>query len=227
MVNKIVAIIPARGGSKRIHNKNLYPIFDKPLIQYTIDQAKKSKLLTDFFVSSDDKKILDYAKLNDCKIINRPVSLSKDTSTSEEVLIHAVKFIKKFYFDFDAVMMLQCTSPIRNSDDIDNAIKSFAKNRFDSLMSVVKHKRFHWEIRNEKLVSINYDYRNRPRTQEFSNQFMETGSIYITNINNLIKTKNRLGQKIVPFIMDEITNFEIDDINDIDIVKWAIRKYNL
>ena len=227
MDNKIVAIIPARGGSKRIHNKNLYPIYDKPLIQYTIDQAKKSKLLMDFFVSSDDKKILDYAKLNDCKIINRPVSLSKDTSTSEEVLIHAVKFIKKFYFDFDAVMMLQCTSPIRNPDDIDNAIKSFAKNRFDSLMSVVKHKRFHWEIRNKKLVSINYDYRNRPRTQEFSNQFMETGSIYITNINNLIKTKNRLGQKIVPFIMDEITNFEIDDINDIDIVKWAIRKYNL
>ena len=63
MVKKIVAIIPARGGSKRIHNKNLYPIFDKPLIQYTIDQAKKSKLLTDFFVSSDDKKNFRLCKI--------------------------------------------------------------------------------------------------------------------------------------------------------------------
>ena len=84
------------------------------------------------------KKILDYVKLNDCKIIKRPAFLSKDTSTSEEVLIHAAKFIKKFYFNFDAVMMLQCTSPIRKPDDIDNAIRSFGKNRFDSLMSSSK-----------------------------------------------------------------------------------------
>tara|TARA_Y100000022_G_C13141387_1_gene325134 strand:+ start:117 stop:803 length:687 start_codon:yes stop_codon:yes gene_type:complete len=225
MKHDIVAIIPARGGSKRIRDKNLYPLLKKPILQHSIEQAKKSKLLKDVFVSSDNNDILNFAKQNNCKTIIRPLNLADDFSSSEDALIHASEFIENNYFKINSIMMLQCTSPIRKSYDIDKAINLFYESKATSLISVVENKRFIWEQSKNKLYSLNYDYKNRPRTQNVNKQYMETGSIYITEKEYLLKTRNRLGGKIIPFIMNYITNFELDNIEDIKIIEWAMKEY--
>lgn len=221
----IIAIIPARGGSKRIRDKNLYPILKKPLIQYTIEQAKQSKLLKDVFVSSDNDDILKFAKDNNCKTITRPDNLANDFSSSEDALIHASEFVENNYFKINSIMMLQCTSPIRKSTDIDNAINLFYQTQATSLISVIENKRLIWEQTKDKLFSLNYNYEKRPRTQNLNKQYMETGSIYITEKNHLIKTRNRLGGIITPYVMNYLTNFELDEIEDIKIIEWAMEEY--
>ena len=122
MLKNIVAIIPARGNSERIKKKNLYPILKKPLLWYSIQQALTAKNITDVFVSSDNDEIINYAKSLNCKTIKRPEILSSNISTSEEALIHAVQFIEKTHYSIDAIMLLQCTSPIRKTKDIDEAV---------------------------------------------------------------------------------------------------------
>ena len=226
MKHNIIAVIPARGGSKRIKDKNLYPLLEKPLIQHTIEQAKQSKILKDVFVSSDNIDILNFARKNNCKTITRPINLANDFSSSEDALIHATEFVENNYFKINSIMLLQCTSPIRKSSDIDNAITLFYKRGATSLISVIENKRFIWEQSKNKLCSLNYDYKNRPRTQNLNKQYMETGSIYITEKNYLVKTHNRLGGKIIPFVMNYLTNFELDDIEDIKIIEWAMEEYN-
>ena len=227
MLKKNVAIIPARGNSKRINKKNLYPILKKPLLWYSIKQALAAKNIIDVFVSSDDDEIIAYAQSLNCKTIRRPSEMSSDTSTSEEALIHAIQFIEKNYYIIDSIMLLQCTSPVRKSKDIDDAIEYFYKEQADSLISVILHHRFVWQLNNGEMQSLNYDYHNRPRSQDVSPQFIETGSFYITNKNLLLTENNRLGKKIIPYVMNFLTNFEIDTIDDIAIVEWALKKYNV
>lgn len=103
MKHDVIAIIPARDGSKRIRDKNLYPVLKKPLIQYTIEQAK---LLKDVFVSSDNDDILKFAKDNNCKTITRPHNLANDFSSSEDALIHASEFVENNYFKINSIMTL-------------------------------------------------------------------------------------------------------------------------
>lgn len=225
MDKNIVAIIPARGNSKRIKNKNLYPIHKKPLIYYSIIQAMRSTKIKEVYVSSDDTNILNFANSLNCKTIKRPKILSKDTSTSEDALLHALNKIEKYY-EVDAIMLLQCTSPVRKSEDLDDSIDLFYKKNADSLFSVVPFHRFVWSLNKDKLKSINFDFRNRPRSQDFQNKYLETGSLYITKTNILKNLNNRLGGKIIPFVMDFITNFEIDTLDDVKLVEWAIKNYN-
>ena len=226
MNKKIIAIIPARGGSKRIENKNLYPINGKPLLLHSIQQAKSARKINNDFVSSNDDKILNFAKQNNCDVIKRPENLSTDLSTTEETLIHSLEYFEsKFNENVDAIMLLQCTSPVRKASDIDKATNVFLEQDADSLMSVVENSRFVWGIESNKMFSLNYNFKNRPRTQDLNKQYLETGSIYITKKTILLDTKNRLGGKIVPFVMDYITNFEIDDLLDTKIVEWAIKNY--
>ena len=199
----------------------------KPLLWYSIQQALDAKNITDVFVSSDDEEIINYAQSLNCKTIRRPSELSSDTSTSEEALIHAVQLIEKDYYLIDSIMLIQCTSPIRKSKDIDGALEYFYKEQADSLISVILHHRFVWQLNNGKMQSLNYDYNNRPRSQDISPQFIETGSIYITKKELLLSENNRLGRTIVPYVMNFLTNFEIDTIDDIEIIEWALKKYNV
>lgn len=227
MLKKSVVIIPARGNSKRVEKKNLYPILNKPLLWYSINQALNAKNVTDTFVSSDDNEILNYAESLKCKVIKRPKQISSDFSTSEQALRHAVDHIEKKHYFIDSIMLLQCTSPIRKTRDIDDAINFFYNKKADSLVSVISNHRFIWELHNGKMRSLNYDFNNRPRTQDINPQYTETGSFYITKKDLLLAKNNRLGKKIVPYVMDFITNFEIDTLNDIDIVEWAMKKYSV
>lgn len=214
MSKKTIAIIPARGRSKGIKNKNLVNFCGKPLIYWTINQALNSKLIDNVYVSSDSREILNYSRDLGSEIIFRPKSISGDRATSESALIHAVNNIKA---EADAVVFLQATSPIRNKYDIDNAIKKFKKDRVESLFSVSNLDDFNlWLEKDNKFKSINYDWKQRNRRQDKKDLiWCENGSIYVTKTKALIKNNNRIAKKFSIYEMKVWQSFEIDEKKDI------------
>ena len=136
---KVLGITLARGGSKSIKNKNIAKILNKPLIYYTIKEAKKSKFISDYIVSTDSKKIAKVANFYGANTpFIRPKKLSKDSSTSVDALIHAVKFMeKKNKTKYDFIVELMCTNPLKKSSDIDKIIKLlFKKNQILVLLFI-------------------------------------------------------------------------------------------
>ena len=127
-----LAIIPARGNSKRIKNKNLKKLNNKPLIYWTIKAAKKSKFISNIYITSDSLNILNYCKKLNFKTILRPKKLSGNIIMPDEAIRHAYLKMKK---KFDYIVMLQPTSPLRTYQDIDNSIKTIIQNKSDSLFS--------------------------------------------------------------------------------------------
>jgi len=213
--NKIVAIIPARGGSKGIPKKNIKNLSGKPLICWSIEQALNSKLVCDVYVSTDDEEIKNISKNFGAKVIHRPEELSGDKASTESALLHASEYLKK---DYDYMILLQCTSPVRTSEQIDNAIKQILTEKTDSLLSGYTNDSFLWL--NGK--SINYNYKNRPRRQDKEWEFVENGSIYIFKKNILLNEKNRLGGKISQFMMPKWMSFEIDELFDFELVEFLM-----
>jgi len=212
---KIIAIIPARGGSKGIPKKNIVDFCGEPLLAWTIKQTKKSKKIDNIYVSTDDKKIGSVAKRYGAKIIWRPKEISGDFSPSENALKHAIDEIyKKNPEKIDYVVFLQATSPLREVKDIDNAIDKIIAEKADSLFSGAELEDFYiWKKAGKKLESLNYDYKNRKRRQELGKQFVENGSIYIFKPEILFKYNNRLAGKIVISEMEFWKSFEVDDLD--------------
>ena len=223
-----VAIILARGGSKTIPKKNIKNFCGKPLIAWSIEQAKNTKNIKNVWVSSDDKKILSISKKFGAKTILRPKSLSKNTSTSVSGWIHAINEIEKMDDKIDTVIALQPTSPIREVSDLENSIQKFTRNNFDSMFSASKIGDFYiWRKKGKSYSSINYDFHNRPRRQDFEEQYVENGSFYIFKPNTIRKFQNQLGGKIGISIMDFWKSFEIDDSEDLKFLKILMNNYLL
>ena len=221
---KIIAIIPARGGSKRMPFKNILQIHGKPLIGYSIEQARNSKLVDRVIVSTDDSKIAYVSLSYGSEVIWRPKNLAGDKATSESALIHALNELKKKEdYEPDLVVFLQCTSPVRQSGDIDHAIKTLVKSGADSLLSATEHDKFIWR-RNKKTVwPLNYNYRKRPREQDFPEEFKENGSIYVFKPWVLIKGKNRLGGKIAIYKMNYWSSLQLDSQEDLKLMEWVMK----
>lgn len=221
MTHKIISIIPARGSSKGIPRKNLKLIAGKPLIAYSIEQSLNSRLINDTYVSTEDQEIKNIALGYGAKVIDRPPELATDVASTESVLLHAAKYLKH---DFDCIVLLQPTSPLRFPKQIDEAIDLYLKRKGDSLLSVYINGSFLWS-KNGK--SLNYDYKNRPRRQDKTWEFVENGSIYITRKEILLNEKNRLGGKILFYIMPKWMSYEIDEPFDLEIIEYLInKKYN-
>jgi CMP-N,N'-diacetyllegionaminic acid synthase len=227
-MKNIVAIIPARGGSKGIKKKNLINFCEKPLVVWSIEQALKAKRVSSVWVSSDLKEIQNVAIKSNARIIKRPKSLSTDTSATEETWLHALKIIEAKVGTVDLVVGLQPTSPLRESTDIDNAIKKFQITKCDSLFSGSDIGDFYiWQKRKKRIDSLNYDYKNRSRRQDFSKQYVENGSIYLFKPELLKKHHNRLSGKIEVSLMDFWKSFEIDDYDDIELCETLMKHYIL
>jgi len=224
-MKKIVAIILARGGSKGIPNKNIISFCGKPLVVWSIQQALSSKKIDKVYVSSDDKKILDLSWQFGAHGIKRPKVLARDTSTSEEALLHAIDQIEALSLrPVDAVVFLQPTSPLRDTFDIDGAIEDFIKNKLDSLFSAALLDDFCiWKKNGVHTISYSYDYKHRGRRQERDPLYLENGSIYIFKPKILRKYCNRLGDKIGMHLMDYFKSYEIDKIEDLEICEFFMR----
>lgn len=211
------AIILARGGSKGIPGKNIIKFCGKPLLAWTIEQCKSSENIRDVWVSSDSQEILNIASQYGAKTILRPIGISGDYATSESGWLHAIDYIEKKNIQIDIVLAPQVTSPLRESSDIENAIKLFFAEDYDSMFSCsVAEDLFYWERNNEGILnSVNYDYLNRKRRQDIHKQFIENGSFYLFTPEVLRKFNNRFGEKIGCVEMDFWKMFEIDSQDDI------------
>ena len=227
--SNIVAIIPARGGSKGIPKKNLLPVDGQPLIRWSINKAKGCDALNgNIYVTSDDQEILDAAKEFGATPILRPHEISGDKATSESALLHALEEIESQKGQVDAIVFLQPTSPLRESKDIENALDKFQNEKLDSLFSASKLEDFFiWTESNNTLTSLNYDYKNRKRRQDVPSQYVENGSFYIVKPEILKSENNRLGGKIGLFLMDPWKITEIDSLEDKVLCEFYIKIKNL
>lgn len=220
---RIVCIIPARGGSKGIKNKNIQLILGKPLIAYSIKHSLNTISITNTYVSTDSEEIAEIAEKYSAKVIIRPDDISGDYSKVEEALKHSLTSINE---EPDLVVFLQVTSPIRKKNDISNAIRKLIDEGADSLFSSRKIEGFIWKANSINLTPINYDFRNRPMRQDLDYQYKEeNGSIYIFKPEILEKYNSRLESKITDYPMDLLSSVQIDYPNDIKLVENILRKH--
>lgn len=199
---KILAIIPARGGSKGVALKNIKPLAGKPLIDYTIESAKQSQLIDRLILSSENDNIIEVAKKSGVEIpFKRPNHLAEDNSSSLEVVQHAINFYEKNNLFFDAVILLQPTTPFRPKGYIDKAIRKFIEKKCDALVSVkpVPHQfNPHWVLEpdtNEYLKISTGETNMIKRRQDLPKAYFRDGSIYITK-TNIIKEGSLYGERL-------------------------------
>uniref|UniRef100_Q3ARI1 Acylneuraminate cytidylyltransferase n=1 Tax=Chlorobium chlorochromatii (strain CaD3) TaxID=340177 RepID=Q3ARI1_CHLCH len=225
-----VAIIPARGGSKGLKYKNIYPVAGKPLLAWTIEQARASQFVDKVFVSTDSEDIADIAKEYGAEVIERPADIAGDKATSESAILHALNVIQaEHHITVSAVVFLQATSPLRKQGDIDGAIELFRRENADSLISVTKADDLTiWEQRKSgEWASVNFDYRNRGMRQDRPAQFIENGSIYMFTPETLHRFNNRIGEKLVAYEMEFWQTWEIDTLNEIELVEFYMKRKGL
>lgn len=212
----MIAIVPIRSGSKGIKNKNIKNLNGKPLVWWILDSLVKSKI-DKIIVASDEPYIqkIDSFKFNKVEIYLRDNINSKDVSSSEDVLIEV---INKFKIK-DDILFAQATSPLTSYHDINRGIELYKSKEYDSILSVVRLKRFIWSEDGEP---INYNYKKRPRRQDFNGIIIENGAIYINSSENIVKANNRLSGKIGFLEMSENNFHEIDTKNDWRIINTLI-----
>lgn len=222
----IAAIIPARGGSRGLLDKNIVKLANRPLLAWTIEQAKRSSLIDMVFVSTDSKRIAWISRKCGAEIISRPQRLATNTSTSEDAILHAIDSIEnRKRVKIDIVVFLQVTSPLRDADDIDKAIRKYRLEKADSLFSCSRlEDHFIWEKRKGRYFSLTYDFHNRQHRQKIKRRYLENGSIYIFKPQLLRKTHNRLGGKIVVYEMDSWKSFQIDYQSDVELCEYYLKK---
>jgi N-acylneuraminate cytidylyltransferase len=224
---KYAVLIPARGGSKGIPNKNLVEIGGKPLIAWSILAARKNFTKEEIFVSTDSTEIMEIAKQFGAQVpFLRPRHLSTDVASTESVALHFLEWLHESGIELDSLVLMQATSPIRSGVSLSEAVQLFESESADSLVTVCKTHKFIWE--NLSNPQANYDIYNRPRRQDIPKNdeiYFENGSFYITKTKVFKEFKNRLGGKIVMYEMTAEESFEIDDKFDLEINKILIDRH--
>jgi CMP-N,N'-diacetyllegionaminic acid synthase len=224
----VVSIILARGGSKGIPKKNLIDFCGKPLIQWSIEQCKNAKGVDSVWVSSDSTEILEFAASCGAETILRPDDISGDLATSESAWLHAIDYIEnKTAKAIDVVLAPQVTSPLRESSDIEKAIRLFSEGNYDSMFSCsVAEDLYFWQRNSEgELDSVNYDWRNRKRRQDHATQYIENGSFYLF-LPSVLKTfNNRFGENIGMVEMDFWKTFEIDSLDSLKLCRVLMKGF--
>ncbi len=212
-MKKIIAIILCKGNSKGVKNKNLKIFLGKPLLYWTIKSLKESNKIKEIYLSSESKKILNYAKKQKIKLIKRPKHLSQPRSQSEDSLLHAIEHIKT---NFEYIVFPQVTSPLRPKNIFDKSLKYFFKKKLDSLFSSnIPSKIFLWS--GNKKLKPKYNINKRPMRQDINEIYSENGSFYIFKRKGFIKSKNRLFGKIGTYVVDKKYSYDIDEEIDFKI----------
>jgi len=207
---KILAITLARGGSKGIKNKNIKKISGKPLIFYTIKEALKSNLISDYIVSTDSQDISNISKKLGAKVpFLRPKKYSTDKASSVSALKHAVIWMENEHnIKYDFVIELMCTNPLKTKSDIESVIKKLIKTKADSVIAVNKledhHPRRIKKIVNDKIVDFCLNEKKESRRQDLKpDAYIRSGSIYGMKRDYLIKKNRRYGgNNSRPYVLD-------------------------
>lgn len=220
--SKVVAFIPLRGGSKSIPLKNIKPMAGKPLAYWTVKAALDCPQIDQVVISTDSDVIveaLSFLQSTKLSFFKRSSETASDTASTESAMVEYFK-----NHPCTDVVLIQATSPLLESGDLNRAFEIYREQSFDSLISLVKMKRFLWEEGSEGVKPINYDYRKRPRRQEFQGQLVENGAFYITRYSLFIKSECRLNGKVGHYEMDPDSFFEIDEPSDWAIVEALLKK---
>lgn len=227
---RISAIIIARGGSKGIPNKNIMDFCGHPLLSWTIRQALAARHVSDVWISSDSREILEIGEKYGARPIVRPKEISDDIASSESAWLHAIDVIEsKNQGRIDYVLAPQVTSPLRKPADFSNAIDIMFKERLDSLLSVAEVEDFFIWTRNVagEMKSVNYNYLDRKPRQQIEKRYLENGSFYLFKPGLIRQNQNRLGGKIGIYLMERFKMFQIDAHDDIELCSVMMTGYGL
>jgi len=222
-----LAVIPARGGSKGLPNKNILNLSGIPLLAWSIKQAHAVASIKHVVVSTDSEEIAAIALSYGAEVpFLRPSEISQDETPTEPVILHALDFYRdKLGFEPNGVVLLQPTSPLRLEGSLGKAISLFQEQNADSLVSVCENQHFFW--RKPESPEAMYNFQNRPRRQdikEVDKWYRENGSIYVTKNEIFRDCQNRLGGKIAMYLMKEIEGYEIDSATDFRIVAELMKE---
>lgn len=228
---KVLGIVPARGGSKRIPQKNLYLLGGIPLISHCLRAAKKSSLIDRLVVSTEDEAIAEAAKKEGVEVIKRPVELAQDNTPTLPVIKHVINELDKAGFCADIILTIQPTYPFITVDNIEKAIKAFSENGdFDSV-TTVKKAPFHYhpynarKINEDGTISFMFPEEKKkcPNSQSAPPVYF-FGNLYASKRATIFEKDSLYGDKSFPVEVDTIEGFDIDDIFDMQIAEWLIMR---
>ncbi len=215
--------IPARGGSKSIPLKNVGLMAGRPLIHWVMAAADECPLVDDIVVSTDSDEIEAVAHSfgsPKVRIHRRTADSASDTAATEQVMLEYARS----HDDFDTMVLVQATSPLLTAEDVTGALTLFGSVPCDSLVSVVRQKRFEWRQSDLGAVPVNYDVAWRPRRQDHGGSLIENGALYITTRSALLASGCRLSGRIVAYEMGPTTYHEVDEADDWDVVEALLRR---
>lgn len=225
----MIAIIPARGGSKGLPGKNIMMLNGKPLISYTIEAAIKSRNISEVIVSTDDLKIAEISKKYGASVpFIRPDYLSGDDASSIDVYLHAIEYlIKERNKSIDKFSVLLPTAPLRNEKHIDEAIMIFEREQAFSLISVCEAEippSWYYRVdENRRLFNAGFDQSNAlSNRQENCKYYVPNGAIYILDYNGLKKTRTYYSNNTIPYIMKREDSIDIDNLIDFKFAEFLI-----
>ncbi|RHL06022.1 MULTISPECIES: N-acylneuraminate cytidylyltransferase [Bacteroides] len=222
---KTIAFIPVRGGSKSIPFKNIKSFCGKPLVCWNIEALENCPLVDEIVIATDSYEIENVILSQSYKkttIYRRSAENACDTASTESVMLEYINYAH--LNETNVFMLVQATSPLTESKHFTEALTLYSQKEYDSLLTCVRNFRFFW---NEDGTSLNYDYCNRPRRQDFAGMLMENGAFYINTVKNILENKNRLSGHIGIYEMPEYTATEIDEPDDWIVLENLMRKHIL
>ncbi|MEV5877104.1 N-acylneuraminate cytidylyltransferase [Streptomyces sp. NPDC052101] len=219
MVRRVLAVIPARGGSKGVPAKNLAPVGGVPLVARAVRECRATRLVTDVVVSTDDQAIAAAAREAGAEVVLRPAAIAGDTATSEAAVLHAMDAHEALHgAAVDVVLLVQCTSPFIVREDIDGVAGAVAENGADTAVTVAPFHGFIWreaEAETEGGAGVNHDKSFRPRRQDRPQDFLETGAAYAMDAVGFRKHQHRFFGRTELVRTDPARVLEIDDPHDL------------
>ena len=222
-----IAFIPVRGGSKSIPMKNIQILNGKPLVYWTAYAAQNSNCIDKVIIATDSyeiKSVVNGFCFSKLSVYDREEKNAQDNSSTESVMLEYIE--KSSLKDSDNFFLIQATSPMLKSEHIDGMYKKFVEEKPDSMFTGVTQKQFHWTFEGgNKVKPINYDYKNRPRRQDFEGIFAENGACYINTVGNIKRDRCRLSGNIGFYEMPFYTSYEIDEPADWVIVSALMQNY--
>lgn len=228
MADRVLGLITARGGSKGIPGKNIKPLAGKPLIAWTIEAARASKHLTRIIVSTDSEEIAAVSRAAGADVpFLRPAALAQDESTSIDVVRHAIETLRAADEEYDYVMILQPTSPLRTAEDIDGAIKKMLETRADSVMGMVRLSDFSRKklktIIDDRIQSLLADEGKTPTHRDDEAVYKRNAAIYLTK-TYLLLAGDLFGAVSRPYVMPRERSVDVNEPTDLALAEFFLTR---
>ena len=229
MINgkKVLAIIPARGGSKGLPGKNIIPLLGKPLIGWSIEQAKASQYIDEIFISTDSREIANVCERFGMEVASlRPAQLATDTAKSIDFILYTIEKLESEGKTFDYIILLEPTSPLRDTEDIDKSLEDLNNNPdAESIVGICKtegiHPAFLTRLNNRFLIP--YQDNNDARRQDVEDLYFFEGSIYASTVSGIKNYKKFYHEKCLGYIVPKWKSYEIDDFIDLSVCETIMQ----